>query len=171
MDRDTFRNHLVNASEFCREFTARFVLDSLPHDNQFMVWLNCSYDGNPLKDGEVVFPNDRPEYGKRIGPLEAGDVVSLLWRDQMVPEWIDISGCDADEQFTFFELKCCGRFTSEDHLLYYTWTDVAPFGVKGPAFPTRLATAALDGGEIPKFSLAESRRASGATPAARPSSS
>jgi hypothetical protein len=153
-------DHLVNASEFCREFTARFVVDTLPARSRFVVFLNCSYDGNALKNGEFVFPDDVLKYGQRIGPLEASEVVSLLWRDQMVPEWIDISVCDADEQFTYFGLKCCGRFTSQDQLLYYTWTDVAPFGVKGPSYPKELVMAVLDGKQIPKFTLAESRQAS-----------
>jgi hypothetical protein len=73
----------------------------------------------------------------------------------MIPEWIDISVDDADEQFACFKLICCGRFTSQDRFLYYTWTDVAPLG---PPYPKRLAMMALEGKPVPKFSLAESRQ-------------
>jgi hypothetical protein len=158
MDRGTFLDHLAKASEICREFATRFVLDSLPHASRFFVALNCSYDKIALKEGEVAFPDDVQKYGKRIGPLEKDDVMSLLWRDRMVPEWINISVCDADEQFTYVELKCCGRFTSQDHLLYYTSTGAAPFGVKSPPYPKRLAMVGLKDEEIPKFTLAESRQ-------------
>lgn len=157
MDRDVFLDHLLRASEHCREFTTRFVLDPLPCTYAFWVFLNCSYDGNPLKSGEVIFPDDVQKYGKRTGPLDAADVISLLWRDRMVPEWIDISIWETDEQATYFDLRCCGRFTSQAQLLYYNWTDVPPFGVKGPAYPIRMSILALEGKPVEKFSLAESR--------------
>jgi hypothetical protein len=85
-------------------------------------------------------------------------VVSVLWRDGLVPQWIDISVWDADERATYFELICAGRFMAETHRLYYSWTDVPPFGVKGPVYPTRVALAALNGAAIEKYSLAESRQ-------------
>jgi len=34
------------------------------------------------------------------------------------------------------ELLCCGCFTAKSKRLYYNWTDVPPFGVKGPAGTT-----------------------------------
>jgi hypothetical protein len=77
----------------------------------------------------------------------------------MVPEWIDISVWEADEHATYFELMCCGRFTAQSERLYYNWTDVPPFGIKGPAYPARLAISAVNGDPIEKFSLAESRHA------------
>jgi hypothetical protein len=119
--------------------------------------LNCSYDQNPLIDGEIVFPDDVQKHGKRVGPLTADAVVSLLWRNHMVPEWIDISVWEADQHVTYFELMCCGRFTAESQRLYYRWTDVPPFGVKGPVYPTRIAISAIKGDPVERFSLAESR--------------
>jgi hypothetical protein len=158
MDREVFLDHLLRASELCREFATQFVLDSLPSKYAFWVLLNCSYDGNPLKDGEIIFPDDVQKHGKRVGPLTADAAVSLLWRDHMVPEWIDISAWEADQHVTYFELMCCGRFTAESQHLYYHWTDVAPFGVKGPIYPARIAISTLNGDPIEKFSLEESRQ-------------
>jgi hypothetical protein len=40
-------------------------------------------------------------------------VVSVLWRDGMVPQWIDISPWGASEYSTYFELTCCGRLPAE----------------------------------------------------------
>jgi hypothetical protein len=156
MDRDLFLDHLLRASEQCRKFTTKFVLDSLRSTHLFFVCLNCSYDGNPLHEDEVVFADDSHKFADRVGPLEAGDVVSLLWRDRTVPEWIDIVVIDADAHATYFELSCCGRFTSRTDFLYYNWTDVPPFGVKGPAYPPRLIDAAVAGEPVEKFRLAES---------------
>jgi hypothetical protein len=157
MDRDVFLDHLLKASERCRDFTTRFVFDSLPSVHAYWVVLNCSYDGNPLNDDEVVFPDDIRKHGERVGPLTAEAAVSLLWRDRLVPEWIDMTVWEADEHATYFELTCCGRFTSRSDFLYYSWTDVPPFGVKGPAYPPRLAMSAMAGETVEKFSLAESR--------------
>jgi hypothetical protein len=158
MDRDIFLNRLLGASKYCRDFTIDLVSDSLPAGCNFWVLLNCSYDGNALKDGEVVFPNDVQAHGERVGPLRADEVVSLLWRDGMIPEWIDISVYDADEQTTYFKLGCCGRFTRQVRLLYYPSSDVSPFGIKSPSLPKRLSGMMVDGKPAPKFALAESRQ-------------
>jgi hypothetical protein len=74
---------------------------------------------------------------ERIGPLNAQEVVELLWRDALVPVWINILVTAADSEHTFFELSCCGRFASEDSLLYYTKLGQGPFSVKSPALPPR----------------------------------
>lgn len=158
MDREVLLDHLLRASEHAREFATRFVLDSLPSRYAFWVLLNCSYDGNPLKDGETVYPDDVQKYGERAGPLIADDAVSLLWRDRMVPEWIDISVWESDEHVTYFELMCCGRFTAEPQHLYYSWNGVPPFGIKGPVYPARIAISYTGGLPDEKFSLAESRQ-------------
>src|ERR1700742_395876 len=110
MEREVFLDHLLRASAHCREFTTELVVESLPARYAFWVMLNCSYDRNPLAEGVVVFPNDVEKHGSRVGPLTADETVSLLWRDRMIPQWIDISAWDADEHLTYFELMCCGRF-------------------------------------------------------------
>jgi hypothetical protein len=156
MDRDVFLDRLLRASGRCREFTTQFVIDTLPDAYAFLVELNCSFDGD-LNADEVVFPDDVEKHGKRVGPLTAEEVVSLLWRDRMVPEWIDICVIGADERATHVELSCCGRFTSQARLLYYDHTDYPPFGVKGPGYPARLTQDVMDGKPVEKFTLAESR--------------
>jgi hypothetical protein len=158
MDRDVFHAHLLLASSQCREFATRYVVDSLPTAYAFWVMLNCSYDRNPLRDDEIVFPDDVRTHGKRVGPLAADAVVSLLWRECRVPEWIDIIPWEAHERVMCFGLLCCGRFTAQSELLCYNWTDVPPFGVKGPIYPSRLAIQAVKGNPVEKFSLSESRQ-------------
>jgi len=157
MERDVFLDRLLHASAICREFTTEIVVDSLPTTYVFCVELNCSHDMKPLPDGLVVFPDDVHKHGRSVGPLTADAVVSLLWRNRMVPQWIDISVWDAGGHKTCFELMCCGRFTTESERLYYRWTDVPPFGVKSPVYPMGVAMAA-DGKPVEKFSLAKSRQ-------------
>jgi hypothetical protein len=155
MDRNLFLDQLLRASERCRIFTTQFVTDPLPSAYAFWVELNCSCD-DELGPDEVVFPGDVEKYGSRVGLLDAEGVVSVLWRDRMVPEWIDIAVQAADEHTTYFELRCCGRFTSQSELLYYRPTDSAPFGIKVACPPWR--SSPVENGEIvKKFSLADSR--------------
>ena len=158
MDREVFLDHLLRASASCREFTAQLVFDSLPGTYAFWVLLNCSHDGHPLKDGEVVFPDDVQKHGKRVGPLRADAMASLLWRDHMVPEWIDISVWEANQHVTYFQLMCCGRFTAESQHLYYHRNEVPPFGIKSPVIPPRITSSATKGIPVKKFNLAESRQ-------------
>jgi hypothetical protein len=125
MDRELFLDRLLRATQQTCEFAMQFVLDALPSKYAHWVLLNCSYDRNPLMDGEIAYPDDVLKHGKRVGPLMAGAVVSLLWRGRTVPEWIDISVWEADEHVTYPELMCCGRFTADPQRLY----------IVGPMFP------------------------------------
>ena|SRR5579864_6551210 len=156
MDREVFLDHLLRASESSRKFAERYVTDTLPSGRAYLVNLNCSYD-KKLRSGEVTFPSDVQQHGARVGPLSEEEVVSLLWRDRMVPEWIDVSVWNVDEHDTHFRLICCGRFTSQDQFLYYHRNEVAPFGIKSPELPPRVTLSALTNEPIEKFSLAESR--------------
>ena len=60
--------------------------------------------------------------------------------DGLVPEWIDISVDRTDGAVTLTEMLCCGRFTGRGAYLYYSTTDVCPFGCEGP-----VDAAALEG--------------------------
>jgi hypothetical protein len=144
------------------EFTKDFVLDALPDDFRYFVLLNPS-SHNAKRPGEcfVTFPGDRTEYAHPTGPIDADQVVSVIWREGGVPQWIDISVWGTDQRSTYFRLLCAGCFTAHAEHLYYTWNGwrdlpVAPFGVKGPSYPNRLALAAMHGEPIEKFLLAES---------------
>ena len=120
-----------------REFAARFVSNALPDSFRYLVRLNQSFDGNELKPGERIFPDDITLHGECVGPLSLDGAVSLLFRDGLVPEWIDISVESVDGKHTDFELLCCGRFTADESLLYYRDSGVAPFGCKSPPIPPR----------------------------------
>lgn len=135
MDKDTFTEHLNRATSEAREAATHCVTNFLPEDCRYIVSLNQSYDGNPLADGETIFPQDTSIHGERTTPLIADDVVELLWRKEGVPEWIDISVKRVTESQTHFELLCCGRFTNRDNLLYYSQSPRPPFGVKSPNLP------------------------------------
>jgi hypothetical protein len=135
MQKDAFRKRLIVATGHSLECARKFVRDHLPKVFRYMVHLNESYDGNPLKPGERIYPGDTIQHGAQVGPLSAEQVVELLWRDGVVPEWIDISVERVDGGFTILQLLCCGRFTDRAELLYYAAGDACPFGIKSPPFP------------------------------------
>lgn len=88
VQKNTFHEHLVQATGHAFECARQFVRNRLPESFQYVVHLNQSYDGNPLEDGEHVFPDDVARHGSCVGPLATEQVVELLWRDGLVPEWI-----------------------------------------------------------------------------------
>jgi hypothetical protein len=131
----TFGDLLERMSVASREFATRYVTNELPSSFQYFVYLSMSYDKNPLKSGERVFPDVASHYGERIGPISSSEAVELLWNDGLIPRWIDISVVEADAGSTYFLLLCCGRYTSDEELLYYSKSGQGPFGIKSPPLP------------------------------------
>src|SRR5262245_7438026 len=105
MQQRTFREHLDQATSYAFECARRFVRNPLPESFRYLVYLNQSYDGNPLAPGEWVFPDEVARYGACLGPLAAEQVVELPWRDGLVPEWIDISVERTDGTHSFIQTK------------------------------------------------------------------
>jgi hypothetical protein len=136
VDREQFSQHLHRAAIQARECGQGFVLDTLPEPLRFHVMLNCSYDGNPLHADERVFPEDGSAE-RAIGLLRCTEheAIEALWRDGLVPEWIDVyvAGCLANA--TLVQLECCGRFTANAELLYHQDAGLPPFQVMGPWAP------------------------------------
>ena len=94
-----------------------FVENELKPPFDFLVRLNQSFDGNPLANGEVI-PNEiRAKGENQIGPLTHDEVVTVLWRDGLVPEWVDIIPWEATASGFSFQLTCYGRFAKSEPLL------------------------------------------------------
>jgi len=138
MERITFALRLHEAAAAACEFALAHVEEKLPGPLHFRVRLNCSYDRNPLRSDETLYPEDSsPERAKRFIRCTEDEVVNLLWRDGKIPEWIDISVVNEVDSTTILELRCCGRFTSDEELLYHTWQGRPPFQVVGPTLPPK----------------------------------
>lgn len=132
MTKEKFGLTLLAASAASRRLATQFVVNDLPEACRYLVFLNQSYDGNPLEPGETVYPADLPQVGNLDAPLSVAEVVELLWRNGVIPEWIDISPARVRGSITVFSLICCGRFTSNEKLLYYPGSEFSPFGIKSP---------------------------------------
>ena len=135
MEKADFHKRLNEATEHAFSFAREMVSNHLPLPIHYIVRLNRSYDGNPLKPGEYVYPDDLALHGPCISPLTSDQVVDLLWREGRIPEWIDIAVVRTDASHTYMELSCCGRFTDVEELLYYSRGKICPFGCKSPPLP------------------------------------
>jgi hypothetical protein len=144
MDRDTFIAHLTSATEFLLPFTRSILLDDLPGEHRFLIVPNASYDAN-LEDGERVFPEDDLPPRRPRSPMTTDEVVQFLWRDGLVPEWVNMSVRSYDDRYTHVELLCCGRFTAEDRHLYHRREGWPPFHVTSPALPPGWESVGLSG--------------------------
>lgn len=136
MDRNLFAGRLREASVLARDFAREFIREPLPDDLRFRVHLNCSYDGNPLVEDEVVYPNDSAfDRAMALHEVTEGQVLEALWRDGRVPEWIDLNVAGETGTATLIDVLSCGRFTAGERLLYHTREGRPPFHVLGPTLP------------------------------------
>ncbi len=121
-----------------RDFTRRFIEEPLPEPLLFRLRLNASYDGNPLREDERVFPEDSDRgLARRLSRCTAEQVVDVLWRDAMVPEWVNLSVVGDARTATLVEVLACGRYTANVERLYHQHEDRAPFHVLSPALPPK----------------------------------
>jgi hypothetical protein len=70
-----------------------------------------------------------------LGPWDLERAINFLWRTGKVPEWIDVSVVAADEEFSYVECRCCGRFVVTEEYLYHRAAGIPPFHVLSPPLP------------------------------------
>ena len=131
MTRDDFSQNLRKATLSSHAKALVLVENELKPPFAFLVKLNQSFDGNPLANGEVIPSEIRAKGENQIGPLTHDEVVTLLWRDGLVPEWVDIIPWEATASGLSFQLTCCGRFAESEPLLYHAKEGYPPFHAPG----------------------------------------
>jgi hypothetical protein len=149
LTRAQFADNLKRGTEALREDIARYCWNQLPEGDRYFVLLNSSFDGNPLAPGEHIFPDHATAQTDVRVAWTAEEVVERLWRNGKIPEWIDITPYEADADFLYSELRCCGRFTDEEVHLYHKQEGYPPFHKFGPIFPVGYRDLEQDG----KFDL------------------
>jgi hypothetical protein len=138
VEREVFARRLHEAAVAARDFARRFIEEPLPDPMLFRLRLNSSYDGNPRVGDEVIFPDDSSfQRAEELKACNEEQVVSELWRDGRVPEWIDVAVMGETGKATLLQLLCCGRFSAQDERLYHAWEGRPPFHVTGPTLPAR----------------------------------
>jgi hypothetical protein len=145
VDRNTFEAQLREAGRRVLLFAREHVRQPLPDEVAFRVYPNQSCDDNPRVGDEAVFPNESLPEGGFLGPWSAAEVVGFLWRDGKVPEWIDAAVESEDGRRSLVGLRCCGRFTASEELLYHRPGGLAPFSIKSPVLPPGWESVAASG--------------------------
>lgn len=136
MKERVFRERLRDAATSARDFARTLVEERLPDNLVFRIRLNSSYDGNPLVGDERVYPEDsKPERAFALRECTEDRVVSTLWREGAVPEWVNLSVIGETEDATLVEVVACGRFTADEAHLYHQAEERSPFHVLGPTLP------------------------------------
>lgn len=83
-----------------------------------------------------MYPEDGThERARKLQRCTEADCVAVLWRAGAVPEWVDVSVTGLTGAETLLQLECCGRFTSDEKLLYHQREGRPPFHVVGPTLP------------------------------------
>ena len=135
MDKATFLANLRRCASKAHEKALHVVTEELRPPFHYYVLLNRSYDGNPLVPGEHFIPDLKAHGSEILGPMSDEKSVELLWRDGMVPEWINVTLHSSGTGGTFFQLRCCGRFTPNEKFLYHLNEGYPPFHLFGPIQP------------------------------------
>lgn len=134
ISKEGFRKNFREAIRRAYECAKRYVFNNLDLPFRFRVKLGASYDGNPLVSDETTFPEDYTERERCFS--EPDQVTDLLWREGKVPEWINVSIKQVDASHVFFEVLCCGRYSTDKEMLYHHREGIVPFHVLGPPLPT-----------------------------------
>lgn len=150
MNRETFQEHLLRSAELAVSFARKYVLNDLPDQVVYLVHPNQSCDENPRRGDEETYPEDTQKDDQPLTFTKAEAVVDYLWRNEKIPEWIDISVGGEDREHTYLQLLCCGRFTSMEKFMYYLDGGLPPFGIKSPNLPPGHVTSE---DEIRKFDV------------------
>jgi len=145
MELAEFESRLVQAGEYAVKVAREHVVQALPEEVLFRVY-PVAWDTEKVYDaGETVFPNESLPWGKFLGPWGAEEAAVYLCRDGKVPVWIDAAVEAEDGTHSIVGLRCCGRFTTSEDLLYHRQRGLPPFAIKSPPLPPKWESVEASG--------------------------
>ena len=131
MNKPDFLFLLLGASFASFKFAKEFVKNDLKPEFKYDLELNVSNNNPELKQFDI-YPEDN---GKKYFDLTDKEVTEILWRNNKIPVWIDISVAKSDRKKTTFRLICAGRYSDDKNEFYYKDRGSGPFGIKSPDLP------------------------------------
>jgi hypothetical protein len=131
MTKQEFLFYLQGASLVSLKFAERYVKDKLVTDFKYNVIFTPSHQ-NIYEDQFDFYPEDE---GIIKLNLIDNEVIDLLYRNNKIPVWIDISVLKSSKKSTTFNLLCAGRYSNNKEDFYYRSDGSAPFGIKSPTLP------------------------------------
>jgi len=136
MTKEEFHNNLIMATESVYSFTCEMINNKLPNKFKYIVKINSSFREG-LEKGEMTFPDEK-KLNQTTEPINAREVIDILWMDSAIPVWINIQVDDYDENYTHLELECCGRFSKLERHIYHKYEGYQPFHALSPSIPPYL---------------------------------
>lgn len=119
MDKETFKQHLQEASSKTEAFTATFCYNECPGQYRYRITPNSrvvDQGDEHLTGEELAVLQGWNKYENKV--LPADQVVDLCWQGGKVPVWIDITVYECRSDYTLFDLFCSRRLRMDDELYY-----------------------------------------------------
>lgn len=135
MEQELFYDRFVQSAKFAREFAQRYLIEELPNRFVFDLHLNASFDGNASSEFSLFPEDSNNETRLQTKRINEKSVCRWLYRDGMVPQWINFHVVGITSEATRIGIKACGRFTADEELLYHQHEGRPPFHVLGPSLP------------------------------------
>lgn len=135
LDRASFEELFSRSIERCVGFASGFVREQLPRDVQFQLLPNGSFDVEPRYDDQAVFPEEDLPF-RHYHEMTFDQAAKFLWREGMLPEWIELHVSEVKSAKTVVEVRVCGRFTKNEQRFYCGSVGTGPFRIKSPALPS-----------------------------------
>lgn len=94
------------------------------------------------------------ERGVPIGiAFEKTDLVDQLWRQEKIPEWIDLSVMSVVDTTTIIRVEWSERLVEDESQCVYAKRGQGPFGIKSPVLPPNWISVEASG----RFSLSKKK--------------
>jgi len=135
MEKSLFNRHFTSAIEFTIEFTQRYCYNYISDNHGFIIIPSSKMMASEMEPDEVRILRSLVKSQGKIFSKE--EVIELLYHDNKVPLWINISIRESQSAKTIFELVCDGRFR-DNSALNYNADKYPPFHPLVPIPPDNL---------------------------------
>lgn len=133
ISRSGFKKNFDDSVDYAINIAKKYISNEIPTSLVYLVYLNCSYDNGRLLDTEHLVYKDTTQL--KYALENPSEVVSLLWVDGKVPEWINVSVDSIENGHLIIKLVCCGRFSSNKLDMYLPQSGFSPFSPRSPSLP------------------------------------
>lgn len=141
MERGEFARRLADATRRLLALTRTYVIDALPEAVTYSLTMGPWVEHVPLGPGEVLFAEDAERFRERRS-CTAEETVDLLWRDGLVPLWIDMVVVAVEQGRTQVDAEVSPRFVREPQELQ---GEERPFLIKVRNEPPWISRAKMHG--------------------------
>lgn len=133
MNKVKFRHHLNEATKLLFELTKTLCYNNLKDDCRYIITPNSRTVDEHLNEKEIVILKTWNQYEGKL--LTAEQMIDLLYHDNKVPVWINMTIDEARPDITVIDLLCSRRLRDETELMH---PGVPPFHIQVAVPPDNL---------------------------------